>query len=152
MVFGFGKGKIEVFLEKYNFSPGETIKGRISLKLKKPTKAKALKVGLIGEKATTKYGRTSGKGMSTSRSKTYFYNFEMPLDGEKEYLEGEYNFEIKIPANVLQTPSPGGAVGDIVKGIQLLSGKDVRVSWYIIAKLDIPSGFDVSKKVQVNIG
>ena len=43
------------------------------------------------------------------------------------------------------------SVGDIVKGIQLLSGKDVRISWYVIAKLDIPSGFDVSKKVQVNI-
>ena len=75
----------------------------------------------------------------------------MPLDGEKEYIEGEYNFEIKIPANVLQA-QPGGAVGDIIKGIQLLSGKDVRISWHVIAKLDIPSGIDVSKKVQVNIG
>ena len=147
MVFGFGKGKIEVFLEKYNFSPGEIIRGRISLKLKTPVQAKALKVGLVGEKATTEFGRKS-----TSQSKTHFYNFEMPLDGEKEYVEGEYNFEIKIPANVLQTPSPGGAVGDIVKGIQLLSGKDVKISWYVIAKLDIPLGFDVSKKVQVNIG
>jgi len=152
MVFGFGKGKIEVILEKYNFSPGESIKGRISLKLKKPIEAKALKVGLVGEKATTEFGKTSGRGMSTSQSKTHFYDFEMPLDGKKEYLEGEYNFEIKIPANVLQTPSPGGAVGDIVKGIQLLSGKDVRISWHVIAKLDIPSGIDVTKKVQVNIG
>ena len=151
MVFGFGKGKIEVILEKYNFSPGESIKGRISLKLKKPIEAKALKVGLVGEKATTEFGKTSGRGMSTSQSKTHFYDFEMPLDGKKEYLEGEYNFEIKIPANVLQS-QPGGTVGDVIKGIQLLSGKDVRISWHVIAKLDIPSGLDVSKKVQVNIG
>jgi len=148
MVFGFGKGRIEVFLEKYNFSPGETIKGRISLKLKKPTRAKALKVGLVGEETKREFEKTSG----TRQTKTHFFDFEMPLDGEKEYLEGEYNFEIKIPANVLQTPTPGGAVGDIIKGIQLLSGKDIRISWYVIAKLDIPSGFDVSKKVQVNIG
>jgi len=152
MVFGFGKGKIEVFLEKYNFSHGETIKGRITLKLKKPVQAKALKVGLVGEKATTQYGKTPRGGMSSSHRKTHFFDFKMPLDGEKEYLEGKYNFEIKIPANVLQTPSPGGAVGDIVKGIQLLSGKDVKISWYVIAKLDIPFGLDVSKKVQVNIG
>ncbi len=150
MVFGFGKGKIEVFLEKYNFSPGETIKGRITLKLKKPIRAKALKVGLVGEKATAQYGRTSDRGISTSRRKTHFYDFEMPIDGEKEYVEGEYNFEIKIPANVLQAPR--GAVGDVIKGIQLLSGKDVRISWHVISKLDIPSGLDVSKKVQVNIG
>jgi len=146
MVFGLGKGKIEVLLEKYNFSPGDTIKGRITLKLKKPIRAKALKVGLVGEKKTTQYGTSS-----TSQSKTHFFDFEMPLDGGKEYLEGDYNFEIKIPANVLQA-QPGGAVGDIVKGIQLLSGKDVRISWHVIAKLDIPSGLDVSKKVQVNIG
>jgi hypothetical protein len=146
MIFSFGRGKIEVFLEKYNFSPGENIKGRISLKLKKPIRAKALKVGLVGEKKTTQYGASS-----TSQRKTHFYNFEMPLDGEREYLEGDYNFEIKIPANVLQA-QPGGAVGDIVKGIQLLSGKDIKISWHVIAKLDIPSGLDVSKKVQVNIG
>jgi len=146
MVFGFGKGKFEIILEKYNFSPGETIKGRILMKLKKPTQAKALKVGLVGEKKTTQYRKTS-----SSQSKTHFFDFEMPLDGEKEYLEGEYNFEIKIPSSVLQRPAPGGAVGDIVKGIQLLSGKDVRINWYVIAKLDIPSGFDVSKRVQVNI-
>jgi len=152
MVFGFGKGKIEVFLEKYNFSPGDSIKGKISLKLKKPTRAKGLKVGLVGEKTKTEFGRTSGKRMSTRRSKTHFFDFEMPLDGEKEYLKGEYNFKIKIPKNVLQTRAPEGAAGDIIKGIQLLSGKDIRISWYVIAKLDIPSGLDVSKKVQVNIG
>jgi|GEM_PF-4695155 len=34
MVFGLGTGKIEIVLEKLSFSPGDTIKGKVSLKLK----------------------------------------------------------------------------------------------------------------------
>ena len=152
MVFGFGRGKFEVILEKFNYSPGETIKGKISFKLKKPTKAKKLKVALIGEKITTRMERDSRGRMGSKQDKTYVYNFEMPLDGEKEYTEGEYDFQIKIPKNILQSiPSPKGAIGDVVKTIQFLSGAQTRISWYILANLDIPMGMDISKKVQVNI-
>ena len=138
----FGKGKIEVSIEKYQFSPGDTIKGRISMKLKKPVHARALKVGLIGEKM--------GPGArSRDRSRYYVFKFEMPLDGEKDYLEGEYGFEIKIPVDILESP-PEGLAGDVLKSLRFLTG--MRTSWYVEAKLDIPSGLDVSKRVQVNIG
>jgi len=144
MVFGFGRGNIEVILEKYNYSPGETIEGKIILKLKKPIRAKKLKVGLRGEKKTKEIGEKPPE-----QKKTFIFNFEMPLDKEKEYFKGEYDFEIKIPKNVL---APKSAIGSVLKGIQILSGRETRVNWYIIAYLDIPSGFDISKKVQVNIG
>ncbi len=139
----FGKRKIDVILEKYNFSPGEMIRGKVVLKLKEPIKARALKVGLVGEKESY-----SSKGSSKSQ----VFKFEMPLDGEKEYLEGEYNFELKIPSNLLTAPQLPGIVGDIVKGLRVLSGVGERISWYVVAKLDIPSGLDISKKVQVIIG
>jgi hypothetical protein len=74
----------------------------------------------------------------------------MPLDGEKEYLEGEYSFEIKIPSNLATISSVPGIVGDILKVLQSFSSS--MVYWYVFAKLDIPSGLDISKKVQVNIG
>jgi hypothetical protein len=138
---GFGKGKIEIFIEKYQFSPGDTIKGKISMKLKKPVHARALKVGLIGEK----WGPSSRGGSATY----YVFKFEMPLDYEKDYLEGEYEFEIKIPVDILES-APGGLAGEVLKSYRFLSG--MRTSWYVEAKLDIPSGLDVSKQVQVNIG
>jgi len=148
MLFGFGKGKIEVVLENYNFSSGETIKGKVILELKEPLRAKALKVGLIGEKIV--YERTS-QGRDVPRI-IHIYSFEMPLDGEKEYLNGEYNFEIKIPADILQSRKPN-ILGDIdfIKGGLRITSTNERLSWYVIAKLDIPMGIDVSKKVQVNI-
>ncbi|MCK4491033.1 MAG: hypothetical protein KAU03_00310, partial [Candidatus Altiarchaeales archaeon] len=53
MVFGLSKGDIEISLEKYNFSPGDTIKGKVSLKLKKPVNAKQLRLVFVGEKTTS---------------------------------------------------------------------------------------------------
>ena len=152
MVFGFGRGKFEVILEKFNYSPGETITGKVSFKLKKPTKAKKLKVALIGEKMTTRMTKDSKGKMTSRQDKTYVYNFEMPLDGEKEYTEGGYEFQIKIPENIFQSiPSPKGVIGDVAKTIQFLSGTQTRISWYVLANLDISMGIDISKKVQINI-
>ena len=52
-MFGFGKKQIDVILEKFNFSPGETVKGKITLTLDKSVHAKQLRVALIGERMST---------------------------------------------------------------------------------------------------
>ncbi|UCF09291.1 MAG: hypothetical protein JSW28_09565, partial [Thermoplasmata archaeon] len=44
----FWKGKIELNLPKYTYSPGENITGEITLKLKKSIKARGLNVCLNG--------------------------------------------------------------------------------------------------------
>jgi hypothetical protein len=150
-MFGFGKGKIDLIIEKYNFSPGDTIKGKILLKLNKPIHAKAIKVELLGEKSTSKTVITTGS-TTHSQSNEYVFNFEMPLDGEKDYLEGEYNFELKVPGSLSQPSMPQGVAGDVLKSIQILAGRESTIKWYVIAKLDIPKGLDVSKKIQINIG
>jgi hypothetical protein len=148
----FGKKQIEIILEKFNFSPGETIRGKVLLSLDKPIHARQLRVALIGEKISTRMERRPDGRTYPKEEKTYIYNFQMPLDGEKEYLQGEYTFEIKIPANISQNIPLEGKVGAILKTIQVLSTIGTRISWYIQANLDIPMGFDVSKKIQINIG
>ncbi len=163
-MFGFGKGKIEVKLEKFNFKPGETIKGKVLVKMKKPTKARALKVIFLGTK-TNSSGVSIGGGVSVNASfgsknrqkqKTtteIIHKFEMPLDGEKEYSEAEYPFEILVPADILSRGSgPGGNLGTAVQAIQFLSGNSARIDWSIQAVMDIEGSFDVNKKLQVNIG
>ena len=150
-MFGFGKKQIDVILEKFNFSPGETVRGKISLNLDKPAHAKQLRVALIGEKISTRMERRSDGRTYPKEEKTYIYNFQMPLDGEKDYLKGEYTFEIKIPTNLSQNIPLEGKIGGILKTIQALSMAGARISWYIQANLDIPMGLDISKKVQVNV-
>ena len=148
------KGKIMIGLTTFQFSPGDTIEGKVSLKLKKPVQASALKVGLIGIYRNTKYGRTSGGGLSKSSRSGYAFEFRQPIDGEKEYPAGEkvYDFKLKIPKDILASKAMGGgALGQVVKSAMVLTGNVSSIKWYVVANLDM-KGFDVSKKVQVNIG
>jgi hypothetical protein len=157
MIFDFLRGKLEILLEKFNFSPGEIIKGKVFLELKKPILAKQLKIELAGLKITTRQ-ITSPKGTPTTQTtKEFIFHFEMPLDGEKEYLKGEYPFEIKIPENVLQAPQkvPEGILATLLKTAEIAStiaGVSSRIEWYLEATLAIPKGFDMKKKVKINIG
>lgn len=142
------KGKITISLDKYEYRAGETINGTITLSLKKPVNAKGLFVGLEGISSQTRY---VGKRSSTQYSKVF--EFKKPIDGEKLYPTGErsYPFQIIIPANLqanLSIDNP--MLGTVIKAAQILSGSVSRIRWYVTANLDMP-GFDISKRVQINI-
>lgn len=160
MIFGLGRGKIEISLEKFNFSPGETIKGKVSLELKKPIRARELKVTFSGFKTTTRQMITSQGAPSTETRKEFIHHFDMPLDGEKEYQKGEYPFEIKVPGDILQRISipkevSESGLGAVFKAAEILSsmtGITTRIDWYLEASLEIPKAFDIKKKITINIG
>ena len=171
-MFGFGKGKIDITIQKSNYAPGDTVSGNVALTLKKPVKAKEVSISLIGEEITTGGGgkvgwgggRTSGgvgtMGGGGSTKIERIHDFKQQLDSEKEYSQGgEYHFEIKIPADILgmgpQTPE--GKLGQVLKVAQTVATMTGTISrrrlqWYLLAKLDIPGGLDISKKVDITIG
>lgn len=151
LMFGFGKKQIEIILEKLNFSHGDAIRGKVILTLKNPTHAKALKVGIVGERTTTTTSTINGRLTTNTKNMTVF-KFDMPLDGEKDYFQGEYRFELKVPGNISQPSTPQGVAGDVIKAIQILSARESDVRWYVTAKLDIPMRFDIDTKMQINIG
>ena len=148
-MFGFGKGKIEIQLDKYNYSPGETIEGTVALSLKKPLPGKELSIRLIGEEKVQQ-----GYGRNSSYRTVAVFDFKQPLDREKEYPAGQpmaYSFKIKLPADVAgRQQMPEGKLGTILKVAQVMSGTVRRINWYLIARLDV-KGFDISKKVQINV-
>ncbi len=154
-MFGFGKGKIGISISKYNFSPGDTIEGAISLNVKKPTKAKAVTIRLVGQQKTTRTtnmpNTTNNFGAMQQQMRTaYIYDFKQPLDGEKDYNgDYNYNFQIKIPQNILG--GMNSMLDSVAKSLQAFSRQYSQVKWYLIASLDIPWGVDISKKLQVNI-
>jgi len=148
----FGKEKISVTLDKYDYVPGNTIKGMVKLQLKKPTQARKLQVSFRGSRTETQTGMGVGPTASNRRgSRTvHVYDFTMPLDGEKEYLEGEYPFEIKIPEDIKQTvQTPKGKVGTAVTALKAISGVYSRIDWYVEAKLDVPMKLDVRKTQKI---
>ena len=169
----FGKGKIDIAIQKTNYAPGDTISGNVALTLKKPVQAKEVSISLIGERITTGGGGTVGwsgsktwgggtMGSGGSTTTERIYDFKQQLDSEKEYSEGrEYHFGIKIPADILggtpQTPEVQGKLGQALKvahtAATIIGAIPIqRIQWYLLAKLDIPRGLDISKKVDITIG
>ena len=154
MAFEFLRGKIDIVLEKFSFSPGETIKGKVLIDLKKAIRAKQLKIGFYGLKIFTERVQTQ-KGAETKTRKEFIHKFEMPLDGEKEYQKGEYQFEIKIPEDIKVEKKPKeGILGTIFKAAEVLSqasGMTSRTEWYLETVLEIPMAFDMKKRASINI-
>jgi hypothetical protein len=155
MAFEFLRGKIDIVLEKFSFSPGETIKGKVLIDLKKPTRARQLKIGFYGLRII-KERITDARGNPTIRTRREFiHKFEIPLDGEKEYQKGEYQFEIKIPQDINVEKKPKeGILGTIFKAAEVLSqasGMTSRTEWYLEAVLEIPMAFDMKKRASINI-
>ncbi len=150
-MFGFLKGKIEIRLREYNFSPGETIEGEVALSLKKPQAGKELSVSLVGKERVRQ--RSSGGKGSTTTTHTIF-NFKLPLDGPKQYPAGDgtpaYPFQITIPTDATSPTEPEGVLGKVMQTAETLSGTRRTIFWYLKATLKV-KGFNVSKKVNINI-
>ena len=153
----FGRGKIDISIQKTSYAPGDTISGSVNLTLKNQVKAREITISLMGEyktevaykrgidrvtvrarkwqtsdtiKLTRKAGPTYDVGHKTEHVR--FCAFKEQLGGEGEYNQsGRYEFKIKIPTDTPDSSS---------------------VMWYLLAKLDIPRGRDVTKKVRVKIG
>ena len=110
-------------------------------------KARGVFISLIGEQKTT---TLTSKGPQTTNQ--IVFSFGLPLDSEKEYgtQKFEYSFDIKAPPMSGQK-APEGIVGGIATAASLFGLGAKPIMWYLLAKLDIPLGFDVSKRMQVNI-
>jgi len=188
----FGRGKINAAIQKTTYAPGDTISGNVALTLKEPVNAVGISISLIGEETTEGGGGIlsmilSGGTLSYNWKRRRIYDYKQLLDGEKEYSGGrEYNFEIKMPADIPHMPKPEGEPSQVqeaantataIIGLKPLQetpepeGKQnrwleiaketaaaaglitlQRTKWYLLAKLDIPRGLDISKKVKVTIG
>ena len=143
------KGKIDIVLDNYNYSPGDTINGKIKLTINKPIHSKELKIKLIGEKIQKSY-TSVGTSTRSSTDTQVIFDFSEPVAGVKDYEPGDnlsYDFKIKIPQNLIKSPQLTGVLGVI----QNLAMMNTMVKWFLVADLSIP-GIDLRKKVQINIG
>lgn len=145
----FSRGDVLIQLPKYNYSPGEVITGTMTIKLKKPIHANSVNVRLLGEEKVTQR-----MGGNTSTRTNIIFDFDQPLDGEKDYPPKTpltYNFQIQIPANIGQQPIENETLKTVVGVAQALGGTRKIIKWTIIGRLDIPKAIDLRKRVQVNI-
>lgn len=158
----FGKGKINITVSKTHYYPGDNISGSIALNLKKPVKAREVSISLGREQKIRRTSTTGNGGRSTSTERHRIYDFKQNLDNEREYSQGqEYNFEIKIPADILsmktQIPEIEGKLGQGIKFMQVAATMAgviplQQTKWYLQAMLDVPGGLDTNRKADITIG
>ncbi|MCR4368322.1 MAG: sporulation protein [archaeon] len=150
MVFGLGAGKIELEIPKLSYVGGETIEGKVKLKVNNPIRAKGVRVVLT---ATEEYNSRDRKTGRIEKNTRTIFNFEKELDTEREYSgESEYDFSLDLPDGATNYPSPDeGALGAAFNVLNMVSGVMRRIKWTIRAKLDIPMGLDVGKTVQISV-
>ena len=106
-------------------------------------------IGQRKEKYRDHQGRTSYRT-------TDVFDFSMHLGPEKDYQKESFNFEIKIPSDVIQqcrapiTPELGGTLGKVVAVGSALSGnRYYPVEWMVHAQLDVPMKLDVKKSRKI---
>lgn len=147
-----GKGKILLILPKNTYYPGETIKGEIKLKLNRLIKARSLEVTLIGEEIITRdprpFDRTDEEEIESRR----ICKETTIVDGQKEYKEADYQFELTVPWDALEGPKvPEGIARHLLTALEEISDTEKRRIWYLKVALDIPRGIDISKKYTINV-
>jgi hypothetical protein len=146
-MFGMGKGKIVLALDKMNYAHGETINGKVNMTLKKSINAKGVIATLFAEQTNTKF---TGNGVQKQTIKVF--DFSIPLDGEREYGPSPYNYEFKITIPTKENvKAPEGVLGGVVQAAKFLSQGSKNTKWFVEVKLDVPKGFDLRKKQQINV-
>lgn len=148
---GFGKGKVEIELDSYNISPGQTVSGKANFKLKEMVHARGAKIRVFGVRKDVRISKSLfGNSGKLNQDQGFLFDFTQPLDKEKDYSgEFSYNFKVTIPSNILTKMD--GIMGTIANSLQLLSGVSSSIKWYVVAYLDIPGAIDISKQVEINV-
>ncbi|MEM2138497.1 MAG: hypothetical protein QW568_05395 [Candidatus Anstonellaceae archaeon] len=140
MVFGLFEGnKIDIVLDKPSYKFGEEVTGKVIVALKKPKKAKGVRIQLYLQYETMRtVTRTSGRpprtyqAQETQTERTA--QQELTLDGEKEYPAGRFEYPFRFVCQNVQ-----------VAGFAQVDG------WFLNASLDVPMSVDVSKAIRLNI-
>lgn len=152
---------INLVLEKYQYQVHEKIVGKVVLTLDGPIKADKLSVNFTVTKLVKSMGvpSMSQVSISSSSSTASVYTFDLTLDGAKEYISGEYPFEMIIPADAV--PQGGASLGDSIGGAlgsavgmltQFFPMGQATYHYTLEARLDVPWNIDMTKKVDITVG
>lgn len=156
--------KIDLVLEKHQFSATDKIIGRVVLYLDESTKAQKLSLKLIVTERVKKMAilslNSNTFGVGNSANSTRSYSFDLLLGGEKEYMNGEeYPFEMSIPGEALPrglqsvTSTLGGFFGGAIGVLSQLTPLGQTTYLYSVeARLDVPWKFDVTASTDITIG
>jgi hypothetical protein len=140
MIFGlFETRKINLVLNKKEYSPGETISGTLNLELKNPVIANRLEVMLIYY--------VPNEDFTIPLEKTYV---SLILDGARQYSSSQYKFDLKIPLEPPKIDFPADADSILIENWKKDDALGMN-AFTVKARLDIPNEKAPEKYVYIKI-
>lgn len=144
-MLGIGDGEIEIVLDRKEYSPGETIRGKLLFRLESPVRARGVKLALFGERKEM-HKHYTGKYASSHPVFVRVFHEKQVIKPRKSFKDGdEVQFAFKLPSGALFDVKKRGVLADIFASLE------PKTEWYISATLDIPLAFDISSKTRVNV-
>jgi len=156
-IVGIGVGSMDLQLVKTGFVAGDTVHGRLVLKLSRPTDAARLVVGIRGTRDRLTTVRDARGNRSQQRETETIYEFEQQLDGKRSYQSQAYDLHLSIPPDAVgpKLAAPDGKLGDVLRVVSAfadVAGVGPRpVVWYVYAILDIPWKANVKQQTQITV-
>lgn len=143
---GFGKGNLEIILDKTTYNYGEKISGKIKIIAKKVFVAKTQTVSVVCIKKSTK---TFGK--NTSSSTNTVFNKEVNLGSEISYSLGdikEYSFSFDIPNDLLLKATTNSSVN---QAIGLITNTNYILTWEVRGNVKISGIVGLSNNKRISV-
>lgn len=138
-VVGVGVGSIDVLLMNPAARWGETVHGRVMLKLARKTEAARLVVGVEATSERQVLVSDGRGGRSRSTETTTVHKFEQQLDGKRHYLDEGYDLHLPLPAAPAKVELPDGVLGDVARFVRAVAGSGApSLRWRVYAFLDVP--------------
>lgn len=154
---GVGVGTIAIDVQQIDYQPGDKVSGKVILTLEEATAADKLVVRLSATGTRTRYQRESGSTSKTLvHEKETLYSFDLEVDGDKTYEEGEhiYEFSVRIPVdaeNDVSSPD-AGLLSEVVKVASLFTrGAKHPTTWTLRAFLNIPWKRNIKKELGLQV-
>jgi hypothetical protein len=150
IIIKWKKGSIEIIPEKKDYQAGDVIKGKIILILREPVKKGRIFMGLKCKRIERTY---SNDKKNNIENEDVLFDFNQPVDNEKEYPPGEYSydFSLTVPLNIHKREKLIIEVSDKDKSVNVLPVKQPPlIKWNLYCRLDCESA-GLSNDVQMNI-
>lgn len=139
-----------VKLEKNSFSKGETINGRVHVRMTKPIIAHELLIRFFAFKVVVDNEGNPIKPLTEEEGPKLQKNSKK-LDGEKLYANADYFFSLEIPIDLDLKPIPDNFFAKITEKIRNYMGRKTVLEWYVEASLKISEEDRVDERESIEI-
>lgn len=141
-ILGLNTATIDLNIDRIEYTEGDIINGRVSLKVQENTKARGVFVTL------TAY-RMEKRGKSSYKKILHEQQFK--LDKEREYRLAEtkyYQFTYTLPKTIYAYLKKENGILDKISNF-FTHSKNNSIKWEINAKLDQPMALDIHKTIKI---